>query len=114
MTKYIHSGIRVPYTNATGSTIASDAVVNIVTGTSGHAGVAMADIANGATGQLQVQGVVSLDKTTGEAMTLGQVVYWVTSTSKVSGTATSNHRIGRVAKAAGSAATSAEVNLNVY
>ncbi|HEY1190586.1 MAG TPA: DUF2190 family protein [Gemmata sp.] len=115
MNSFVHKGQRVPYTNATGSTIASGTVVRIVTGTSGIIGIAVADIANGSAGELEVQGVHELDKTTGQAWTLGQVLYWNPSTSKLTSTSSTAYtRAGRCGEAAASAATVGKVSLNVF
>lgn len=113
MNTYVHKGDRVPYLNSTGSTITSGSVVRLVTGTSGCIGIAVADIANGDTGELEITNVHELDKTTGEAWTLLQVLYWDNSTSKLTSTSSSAFtRAGRCAELAASAATVGKVRLS--
>ena len=59
-----------------------------------------------------VVGVHTLDKTTAEAWTEGQKIYWVTGTGKASTTAGGNTLIGTAAAAADAADTSGDVRLD--
>lgn len=58
---------------------------------------------------IQVEGVFTLAKTTGEAWTLGSKLYWSAGTSKVTTTATSNKHIGYAAADAASGDTTGNV-----
>ena len=73
--------------------------------------VAPLAIADGALGSLATEGVWTIQKTTGEAWTLGQKLYWVAGTSKASTTAGSNKVMGYAAKAAASGDTEGNVLL---
>jgi predicted RecA/RadA family phage recombinase len=75
-------------------------------------GVAIKDVAPGETGPFKVTGVWDLAKTTGEAYTVGQRIYWVASTGKTTGTAGSNKLIGVAVAAAESADTTSKVRLS--
>lgn len=81
---YIQCGDVVNYTNGTGSAIASGDVVII----GSLVGVALVNIAIGATGSVQLEGVFSVAKTTPLAIGQGDKLYWNTGTSKVTKTAT--------------------------
>lgn len=115
MASVYQRGNRLLYTNTSTAITAGDVVV-IASGTSGICGIALVDIAaTTGTGQVCIGGgdetVWSVTKTSGEAWTQGQVLYWdgsaVTSTSSTTFT-----RIGRAAYAAASAATTGYVILN--
>jgi predicted RecA/RadA family phage recombinase len=75
-------------------------------------GVAVADVEPGSSGSFQVDGVWSLDKTTGEAWSVGQALYWDPSTSKVTSVAGSLKRIGVATAPASSPATTGNIRLN--
>lgn len=113
-TKYIQDGNVLDYTNTSGSTIAAGTPVvigNII-------GVALADIANNATGAMQISGVFTLPKVTGSAWTIGSKLLWDASAGKFDvGTATPATGDVSVccvaAAAAASAATTGAVLLNV-
>ena len=111
--EYQGTGHRILYSN-TGSAIAAKDVVVLASGTTGKIGIAVADIAaTTGTGQVELRGEWQLPKTTGQAYTVGQLVYWTTSTSKVTSVATStNTRAGRITQAAASAATTCRVLIN--
>lgn len=74
-------------------------------------GIAMTDVLSGAQGQFATHGVHQIDKATG-AWTLGQLLYWDDSAKKVTGTATSNTRIGCAAVIAASGDATGYVRLN--
>lgn len=75
-------------------------------------GVALKAIANGATGPVAVQGVFELAKETGVAFAQGDFLYWDASNNRLDKTGT-NIPAGLAAAAAGSAATTARVALNI-
>ena len=113
-TKYVQDGDVLEYTNASGSTITSGTPVvmgNII-------GVALVDIANGASGSVAIRGVFTLPKVTGSAWTLGSKLLWDASAGKFDvGTATPATGDVSVCCVAGgaaaSAATTGPVLLNV-
>lgn len=71
-TNYIQPGTVIDYTNATGSTITSGSVVKI----NKILGVAIADIANGATGPVQIEGVFDCPKLSGAVIAAGESLTW--------------------------------------
>ena len=113
-TKYVQDGAVLDYTNTSGSTIAAGTPVvmdNII-------GVALADIANNATGAMAVEGVFTLPKVTGSAWAIGAKLLWDASAAKFD-VGTAMPATGDVsvcciaAAAAASAATTGAVKLNV-
>lgn len=74
-------------------------------------GVAQTSAVEGADVPLATEGVFSLPKTTGEAWTQGQQLYWVTSTKKFTTTPGANISYGTAHAAAASGDTSGEVTL---
>ena len=75
-------------------------------------GVALNTVANGAVGQFATEGVWTLAKATGAAWTVGQLLYWDNSAKNVTGTSTSNFRIGAATVAAASGDTTGTLRLN--
>jgi predicted RecA/RadA family phage recombinase len=74
-------------------------------------GVAVTTLANGETGNFQLEGVYTLPKATGAA-TLGAKAYWDNTNKNVTATSTSNTLIGVFVAAYASGDTSALVRLN--
>jgi len=111
MINQIDSGATIEYTNATGSDIASGAIVVI----GKMVGIAVADIANGASGILSIKGKYNLaKKTTGDDITIGAVLQYDSGVEMVSAGATLDTVIvGRCAVAAGTAATTVDVTLGL-
>ena len=68
-----HSGSNIAYVNGTGVAIASGAPVVIG---NQQIGIALVDIAIGATGQAAKDGVFELAKNTSDAVTQGQKLWW--------------------------------------
>lgn len=93
------------WTNGTGSTVTSGSVV--VAGR--LVGIAVADIANGAVGAVQLTGQFTLPKAASLAISVGDAVYW--SGTAVTKTATDT-RIGTAVKAALSSAATVQVLLD--
>lgn len=92
-------GQTVDYPNSSGSTILRGQVVDLGV----WIGVAIADIEDGETGAIQIEGAFQFKKYTGEVISLGAVVYWDEGTNTASGTiAYSEAVIGRCIKAAAS------------
>ncbi len=105
---YVNDAHRVNYSN-TGSAISAQDVVVIASGTSGKIGIAISDIAaSTGTGEVEVFGRFTLPKTTGEAFTQYQALYW--DGSALTGTETTTYTYaGRAAAAAASADDTADV-----
>ncbi len=75
------------------------------------AGIAKTDIKQGKTGAVHVKGVFSVAKATG-AVTQGQKLYWNSTNSNATTTATGNKFMGVAAASAASADASVKVLLN--
>jgi predicted RecA/RadA family phage recombinase len=77
-------------------------------------GVAVNDVANGATGEFDVTGVFTLPKVGAQAQAEGVLVYWDNTNFNVTTTVGSNTKIGVVATTGGelAAATTVAVRLN--
>lgn len=105
-TNYKHPGKIMPLTAPYDRTTGQGALVGALFG------VATATVASGATGQFATTGVWTLTKATGEAWTLGALIYWDDTNKRCTTTATSNRRIGCAAVAAGSSDTTGDVRLN--
>ena len=74
-------------------------------------GVAAYDADSAGTVDLVTEGVFDLAKTTSQAWTVGQLMYWDNSGKKVTSTSSSNKLIGVCAKAAGTNDTTGHVML---
>lgn len=108
-TSLLKSGPVVPWTNGTGSAVVSGAVV--IVGTM-CAGIASVDIANGATGSVQTEGVFSLDKNTSDALTQGAPVWWDASAGEcINAVALNAIFLGFAEVAAGASDTTCQVRL---
>lgn len=82
----------MPYTNSSGSTIASGTLVLV----GAKVGVAVADIANGSAGNLAMNCAVSYAKNTGASTggAQGANAYWDNTNKKVTAVSTSNTLLG--------------------
>ena len=105
---HIQEGDVLDYVN-TGSAIASGDVV--VLG-SNKIGVALGDIAAGATGSVAVEEVYLLPKTAGVAMVQGAKAYWDSTPGEITNVATGNVYAGYVFAGAASGDASVAVKLN--
>jgi predicted RecA/RadA family phage recombinase len=106
MKNYKESGEVLDYTNATGDTIPSGAVVivgNLV-------GIAVTDILDGESGAVNLCGAYELTKDTPLAIAQGDEVFWSVADSEVTKTAT-DKPLGTAFVAAGSADTTVIVKL---
>lgn len=74
-------------------------------------GVAVTAIASGASGEIATEGVFTLAKTTGQAYAVGDIVYWNSTTNKLTATSTGNLQVALAVAAAASTATTAQVKL---
>lgn len=107
-TRYIQPGKVLDFVNGTGAAIASGAAVVIGT----RVGVALTNIANGATGSVQICGVFNLPKTSGDTIAQGALVYVIAATGVITTTSSGNVLAGVAAAAAGSGVTSVNVLMN--
>lgn len=71
-TNYLHDGVVLDWTNGTGSDVASGAVVVI----GNILGVALVDIADTATGSVQIQGVFTLPKVSAAVIAAGETLVY--------------------------------------
>lgn len=69
---FVQPGNVIDYTNGTGSTITSDSVVKV----GNMLGVALVDIANGATGAVSCCGVFTVPKVSGAVIAQGESLTW--------------------------------------
>jgi predicted RecA/RadA family phage recombinase len=107
-TNYIAEGKVINYT--AGADIASGAVVVIGTN---RIGVALADIANGAVGPVQVEGVFNLPKLSTDTPAQYALLYWDAGNTRLTTTASTHPVAGRSMVALGSGTTTADVKLGV-
>lgn len=105
-TNYVQDGEVITYTNASTAISAGDVVP-----LSNRCGVALVDIANGESGSVQLSGVFTVGKTTSQTWAVGEALYHVASTGKLSTTSTGNVPAGFAFAAAGSSATTGQVLL---
>lgn len=77
-------------------------------------GVAAADVAGGAEGEFQVEGVFDLGRETGggTAWSVGDLVYWDNTNKRTTKTSTGNKLIGVAVKAAADGDATGRVRLN--
>ena len=75
-------------------------------------GVALADIANNATGSVQIANVFTLPKLGTDTMAQGALVYWDNTNKRLTTTASGNTLAGKAFSAAGSGVTTVQVRLN--
>lgn len=109
-TNHVQPGNVIPWTNSTGSAVSAGAVVVIGL----FVGVALTDIANGATGSVAIEEVFELPKATGVAFAIGAAVYYDTGDTNCNATAEDNYYAGLAFEAAASAATTVKVKLGAY
>jgi len=106
-TRFVQPGRVLDFTNA-GAAIASGAGVLIGT----RFGVALANIATGATGSVQICGVFTVPKLSTDNMTQGALVYWDAANSRMTLTSAGNTLAGSAAAPAAASTTSVNVLLN--
>jgi predicted RecA/RadA family phage recombinase len=105
-TKFVQPGSVIDYT--AGSNIASGAVVVMST----LVGVALAAIASGSSGSVQIDGVFQLNKLSTDVIAQGDNVYWDASPGEITTTSAGNTLAGKAVAAAGNGTTSVLVKLN--
>ena len=104
---HIREGKTFTYSNSSGSTISAGTVVELPN----MIGVALGDIANGATGEIAVCEIWELAKEAPLDIAQGDQVYWDAANNRVDKTNT-NIPCGKAAAVAASAATTVQVLLN--
>ena len=105
---YVQEGDVIDYVNASGSTITSGTAVLIGV----RLGVALADIANGATGSVQVEGVFTVPKLGTDVVAAGALLYWDNTNKRLTTTASGNTLSGFAVAAAGSGVTAVNIKIN--
>lgn len=106
-TNYIQEGKALDYTPSGADVSSGDLIIMGVI-----AGIAKTDIADGKTGAVHISGVFSIAKASG-AVTQGAKLYWDSTNSNLTTTATSNTLVGVAAEAAASSDATAKLLLNV-
>lgn len=109
-TTFSQPGYILEWTNGTGVDVSSGDLVIVRSGTTGMSGVALTDIANGATGSVAIAGVYTVSKASG-AVSKYALVYR-NSSAAVTTTATGNTLAGVAIEAGTTAATTLRVLLN--
>ena len=105
---YVQEGDVIDYANASGSTITSGTTVLI----GARLGVALADIANGATGSVQVEGVFTVTKLGTDTVAAGALLYWDNTNKRLTTTASGNTLAGFAVAEAGSGVTTVNIKIN--
>lgn len=107
MENFIQNGETIAFTSPTGGVSSGDGVLvgNLF-------GVAVADYAEAATGQMVTRGVFTLPKLSTDTLTEHQKVYWDATNSRVTETSLDNYPIGVSVAVAGSGTTTAKVRLD--
>jgi len=105
----IQNGKTMAWSNATGSDVSSGDLVNV----NGTFGVALADIANGSSGTLAMEGVFEIPAINTAAISQGNPVYYVTATGKGSPVAEDQKYIGLAWETKAEAGTTVLVKLGV-
>lgn len=106
---YYSCGKALDHTNAGASTIPSGSAVLLGT----VLGVALVDIAVGATGSVAVEGVWKLARTSGQTYAIGAALYWDDTAKAITTTASGNTKVGYAAVASSASTTLAFVKLSV-
>ena len=75
-------------------------------------GVALANIASGATGAVRMLGIFTIAKLSTDAVAVGALLYWDNANSRLTTTASGNTLAGFATAAAGSGVTTVEVSIN--
>lgn len=105
-TKYVQPGDVIDH--IAGSNIVSGQVVLIGV----RVGVALAAIASGATGPLQVTGVFTIAKLSTDVVAQGDILYWDNGNSRLTTTASTHKVAGYATAAAGNGITTVNIKIN--
>ena len=105
-TKYVMSGDVIDY-------VAPAAIVSgqvLLIGT--RIGVALANIANGATGAVRMLGIFTIAKLTTDVVAAGALLYWDNTNFRLTTNASGNTLAGFATAAAGNGVTTVEISIN--
>lgn len=105
-TKFVQPGDVIDYT--AGANIASGDVVLMTV----RVGVALAAIANGATGPVQVTGVFTIAKLSTDVVAQGAALYWDNTNKRMTLTSAGNTLAGYATSASGNGVTTVNVKIN--
>lgn len=108
MKNYIMDGERLTYANASGSTISAGTMVLVTA----KVGVAPADIANGDSGVLAMEGVYNITKLGTDVVAQGALLYWDNTNKRLTVTSSGNTLAGFAFAAAGNGVTSVDICIN--
>ena len=103
---YIQPGAVIDY--VAGANIASGQMVLM----GARVGVALAAIASGATGPIQVSGVFTVAKLSTDVVTQGALLYWDNANSRLTVTAAGSTLAGFAAAAAGNGVATVNIKIN--
>lgn len=106
MKNAVSNGNVLPF--VAGTAVASGAVVLVGT----RIGVAVADIAAGATGSVQVVGEFTVTKLGTDVVAQGALLYWDNTNRRLTTTAAGNTLAGFATAAAGNGATTVNIKIN--
>lgn len=106
MKNAISTGSVIPYTAS--SAVSSGQVVLIGT----KVGVAIADIASGATGSVQMTGEFLVTKLSTDVVAQGVALYWDNTNKRLTTTASGNTYAGYATQAAGNGVATVQININ--
>lgn len=104
--KYIMSGEVIDYVAT--ADISSGQVLLI----GNRIGVALTNIANGATGAVSVKGIFVIAKLSTDVVAQGDLLYWDAGNSRLTTTASTHKVAGFATKAAGNGVTTVEISIN--
>jgi predicted RecA/RadA family phage recombinase len=104
----IQDGDIIDFVNGTGATVTSGSGVLIGV----RLGVALLDIANGATGACAVSKVAELPKLSTDVVAQGAALYWDNTNKRLTTTASGNTLAGYAFKAAGNGVSTVNIKLN--
>lgn len=104
--KYKTSGETIMYT--AGADVESGDVVVV----GDRVGIALTDIANGATGPVALRGVWTVTALGTDDIAVGKTLYWDAGNSRATLTASTHKKIGTAAAASGSLVTTVDVELH--
>lgn len=106
MKNYVEVGESIQFTAAAATASGSPVLIGDVLG------VAVTDVANGAVGVANLEGVYTLAKVPADVIAQGVILYWNAAASQVTTTVGTNKRAGRAFTAAAAATTTVNVRLS--
>ena len=106
MKNYLRPGDVIDYVASANKTAGQVVLIGV------RIGVCVADIANGATGPVQVTGVFSIAKLSTDVVAHGAALYWDNGNSRLTTTASGNTLAGYAFAAAGNGDTTVNIKIN--